>query len=123
MPELKRELKFQDYFIWEAEKIFLSQRKVNTKDIIFVGVHARRGDHLSSWMDKFPDSEIGKFEEKYFNFAMDMFRNKYNKNNTKVIFVATSDDFDWIKRNFLNPGDIVFTKELVKVKSHLVWNA
>ena len=67
-----------------------------------------------------PDSEIGKFEGKYFNHAMDMFRIKYNKNNTKVIFVATSDDFDWIKLNFVNTGDIFFIKDLVTVPTQWV---
>ena len=119
LSELKREFKFRDYFILKAEEIFSSLRNMTLKNI-FVGVHARRGDHLLSWREKFPDSEIGKFEGKYFNHAMDMFRIKYNKNNTKVIFVATSDDFDWIKLNFVNTGDIFFIKDLVTVPTQLV---
>ena len=99
------------------------QRQVNSKELIFVGVHARRGDHLSSWLQKFPDSLIGKFEAKYFNHAMDLFRNKYNSNITKVIFVATSDDIDWIKQNFINSNsDIIFTADLLTVPDKLVRN-
>ena len=103
--------------------IFISLRQKNEKKLIFVGVHARRGDHLTSWKKKFPDSEIGEFEGKYFNHAMDMFRNKYNNNNTNVVFIATSDDFVWIKDNFHDPGDIVFINELVKVPNNLVRDA
>ena len=99
------------------------QRKMNSKELIFVGVHARRGDHLSSWLQKFPDSLIGKFEAKYFNHAMELFRNKYNNAITKVIFVATSDDIDWIKQNFINNGsDIIFTADLITVPDKLVRN-
>ena len=97
--------------------------KKKNDSVIFVGVHARRGDHLQAWRKKFPDSDIGKFEDKYFNHAMDMFRDKYNKNNTKVVFIATSDDFEWIKQNFDNQGDIYFTKELVKVPESKVRDA
>ena len=92
----------------------------NDKSMIYVGVHTRRGDHLESWRKKFPDSKVGRFEGKYFNYAMDMFRTKYNKNNTKVVFIATSDDFAWIKENFVNPGDVYFTKELVSVSESQV---
>ena len=113
MADIRAEFKFQDYFIWKAEGVFQYQRKLSSKELIFVGVHARRGDHLSSWMQKFPDSQVGKFEGKYFNHAMDLFRNKYNTNTTKVIFVATSDDINWIKLNFNNPGDIIYTADLV----------
>ena len=107
----------------KANEIFSFLRNTTKDNMIFVGVHARRGDHLLSWREKFPDSEIGKFEGKYFNHAMDMFRNKYNKNNTKVIFVATSDDVDWIKGNFVNPGDIVFIRDLLRVPTQWVRNA
>ena len=119
-PELKREFKFRDYFILKANEIFSFLTNMTNDNMIFVGVHARRGDHLLSWREKFPDSEIGKFEGKYFNHAMNMFRIKYNKNNTTVIFVATSDDFDWIKENFVNPGDIFFIKDLVTVPTQWV---
>ena len=118
--ELKKEFKFRDYFILKADEIFSSLWNLTKDNMIFVGVHARRGDHLLSWREKFPDSEIGKFEGKYFNHAMDMFRIKYNKNNTKVTFVATSVDFDWIKLNFVNAGDIFFIKDLVTVPTQLV---
>ena len=107
--------------MWKAERIFqMQQEKLTGKELVFVGVHARRGDHLSSWLQKFPDSLIGKFEAKYFNHAMDMFRNKYNNGITKVIFIATSDDVDWIKLNFNNNGsDIIFTPDLVAVTDKL----
>ena len=104
----------------KANEIFCFLRNTTKDNMIFVGVHARRGDHLLSWREKFPDSEIGKFEGKYFNHAMDMFRIKYNKNNTKVTFVATSVDFDWIKLNFVNAGDIFFIKNLVTVPTQWV---
>ena len=50
---------------------------------------------------------------------MDLFRQKYNNNSTKVVFLASSDNFGWIKQIFVNPGDVFFPHELVTVPNSL----
>ena len=88
--------------------------------MIYVGVHVRRGDHLTAWMKKFNSSSIGRYEAEYFNHAMDIFRMKYNTHDTKVVFLTASDDFQWVKKNFISKGDIYFTRDMVSLNQQLV---
>ena len=34
--------------------------------------------------------------------AMDQLREEYNKDGQKVVFIATSDDFHWIKKHLVD---------------------
>ena len=95
-------------------------KKSINSSLVYVGVHVRRGDHLSSWKEKFPNSLVGKFEGNYFNHVIDIFRSKYNGNGSKVVFLAASDDFDWMRINLVNQSDIFFTKDIISVDSKWV---
>ena len=114
LPELQQQFKIKSKYLFHAHKIFKYLQDPQKKTI-FVGVHARRGDHLHAWREKFPNSIIGRYEGKYFNYAMDLFREKYNNNNTRVMFLATSDNYGWIKQTIINPGDVFHPSEHVSV--------
>ena len=118
LPQLRQQFQFKSKFIFHAHKL-LKYLRDPQNTTVFVGVHARRGDHLHAWREKFPNSSIGRYEGKYFNHAMDLFRQKYNNNSTKVVFLASSDNFGWIKQIFVNPGDVFFPHELVTVPNSL----
>lgn len=57
------------------------------KDITFVGIHQRRGDHLS-FRD---EGNIGELGASYFLESMEMYRKKFKR----VVFVFVSDDLEW----------------------------
>ena len=61
------------------------------KELIFVGIHCRRTDHLE--FEK-KQSQISVALDYYFE-AMDMFRKRFNSKKEKVVFVFVSDDMDW----------------------------
>ena len=56
-------------------------------DITFVGIHQRRGDHVS-FRDEGNIDELGA---SYFLEAMEMYREKFKR----VVFVYVSDDLEW----------------------------
>jgi len=60
------------------------------------------------------DTIVGTYEGKFFNRAMDIFRNRYNTLHQKVVFLPTSDNYFWIKKYLINKNDTYFTRELIK---------
>ena len=62
----------------------------------------------------FRDSIVGLYEGKFFNHAMEIFRNKINSNNRKVIFLPTSDDYFWIKKHLISKEDVYFSREMIR---------
>ena len=103
-----------------AKRMFLQIRRMQggEKELVFVGIHARRGDRLRKWQARkmFMKSKVrvGNYEGKFFNRAMDIFRSKINDKEKKVIFVPTSDDYFWIKKHLVNKNDTYFSRELIK---------
>ena len=102
LPELRKQLVFQDHLRKHVDtwKMVLTEGK--TKKIIFVGVHARRTDYQNfykafkaTWVDHY-----------FFNAAFDVYRKKYNDDQTEVMFLAVSDDNMWIKVNRNNQTKI-----------------
>ena len=61
------------------------------EDITFVGIHQRRGDHIS-YRKEFNMDELGA---SYFIESMEMFRQKFKR----VVFVYVSDDIEWGRAN------------------------
>jgi len=45
----------------------------------------------------------------FFSLAMDTFRNKYNTDSRRVLFIMASDDVNWITAMFGNVSDIFLT--------------
>ena len=61
----------------------------NKKNITFVGIHQRRGDHVSFRKEH----NIDELGTSYFLESMEMFREKFKN----VVFVYVSDDLEWGK--------------------------
>merc|ERR1712013_358859 len=95
---------------------FLQKIGLGKSQVVYVGVHARRGDRLQAWKSdhtQLQDTIIGRYEGRFFNMAMDQLREEYNKDGQKVVFIATSDDFHWIKKHLVDKQDVFFPYELV----------
>ena len=65
----------------------------NKKGITFVGIHQRRGDHVS-FREEHNINELGA---SYFLESMEMFREKFKN----VVFVYVSDDLEWGKEKLI----------------------
>ena len=57
------------------------------KDITFVGIHHRRGDHLQFQKE----GGMKSLEPAYFLEAMEMYREKFKR----VVFIYVTDDIQW----------------------------
>jgi hypothetical protein len=115
LPELKKEFIFKDKILNLASNFMKAiVEKEHGKNLVFVGIHARRGDRIQKWKHKAFGSTVGSFEGKFFNEAMDTFRSRYNKGHQKVVFVPTSDDYFWVKKHLVNKNDTYFSREMVK---------
>ena len=68
-------------------------KKVKKKELTFVGIHCRRTDHIE--FEK-KHKQIPVHLDYYFE-AMDMFRDRMNNKQSKVVFVFVSDDMEWGK--------------------------
>ena len=115
------EFKFYQHTLVTEEFAFQTDMKSNVEDffkviaenlnthreIIFVGVHVRRSD-LKEWMK---NHGHGGFvaSQKFYLSAMDYYRNKYNDNNSTVVFIMASDEVQWCRKIFGNMSDVVLT--------------
>ena len=45
--------------------------------------------------------------------AMDQLREEYNKDGQKVVFIATSDDFHWIKKHLVDKQARMFLDDII----------
>ena len=45
--------------------------------------------------------------------AMDQLREEYNKDGQKVVFIATSDDFHWIKKHLVDKQVRMFLDDII----------
>jgi len=66
------------------------KRKKMEKDLTLVGIHVRRGDHISYEIEK----GIPVLKASYFLEAMEKYRSHFGN---KVIFILVSDDIEWCK--------------------------
>ena len=114
---MRKEFEFKERLASLAKSMLQKIRdKEEGKDLVFVGIHARRGDRIQKWRHRKigTDSLVGTYEGMFFNYAMDMLRKRHNHNNTKVVFLPTSDNYFWIKQNLNSQNDIYFSRELIK---------
>ena len=65
---------------------------------IFVGVHCRRTDYENHLKVLHGDGAT-LVDHRFFDVAFDIYRRRYNDGKNKVIFLAVSDDENWIKVN------------------------
>ncbi|XP_066970483.1 galactoside 2-alpha-L-fucosyltransferase Sec1-like isoform X1 [Macrobrachium rosenbergii] len=105
--ELKREFTFHDEINTKVREFFDTIRKnasgASHADQVFVGFHIRRTDYLKHakmmFGAKLPDSS-------YFDRALEHYRAKFPG---KVVFVAASDDQDFVKRALIKHPDVRFS--------------
>ena len=69
-------------------------KEAETKNVIFVGVHCRRTDYAHHYKVVSGGTLV---DHTFFDTAFDIYRRRYNDDMKKVIFLAVSDDNDWIK--------------------------
>ena len=98
LPELKKQFIFHDHLTQQVEAWKSSIRKeFNNKNIVFIGVHARRTDydkHLIEFSGSIP------VDQRFYDKAFEIYRKRYNNKDDKVVFLAVSDDTKWIKVSF-----------------------
>ena len=117
LPQLRKEFVFKKRISYLVKKMLPQiRRSEKGKNLIFVGIHARHGDRIQAWNQRkmFRDTIVGTYEGKFFNYAMDIFRSRYNNNEQKVVFLPTSDDYFWIKKHLINKRDVYFSREIIK---------
>ena len=114
LDTLIKEFQFRPGILNLARK-FMNSLKSETKETVFVGIHARRGDRIYKWRTKrkWRRSFIGSYEGKFFNHVMDRMREEYNTNTRRVVFIPTSDDFPWIVKHLVNKDDIFYPKQKI----------
>ena len=134
LPQLRKELVFNERISFLSNRMLQQVKKAEkTKNLVFVGIHVRRGDKIEKWKQKeiYRESFIGRYEGEFFNYAMDMMRERFNNHSQKVVFIPTSDNYYWIKKNLVNKNDIYFSRQLVqetrvalpnKKEIHQLWN-
>ena len=60
---------------------------------------------------------------RFFNTAMDQLRVEFNKEGQRVVFVATSDDFHWIKKHLVDKQAKIYFRDLdFKSMSDQAWH-
>ncbi|KAJ6654407.1 hypothetical protein lerEdw1_007000 [Lerista edwardsae] len=99
--EILQEFSFHDHIKEEANQYLLSLRE-ERQDVIFVGVHVRRGDYVRV-MPRIWKGVVA--DRGYLEKAMNYFREKYHN----AIFVVTSNGMEWCKQNINDSmGDVYF---------------
>ena len=94
MPELKKQFIFHDRLI-EHVSNFKKQIQENIKEnVVFVGVHCRRTDYANH-LKVISGSTL--VDHHFYDKAFEIYRKRYNKGGYKVVFIAVSDDPQWIK--------------------------
>ncbi len=92
VDDIRKLFKFSPEVIRNAkERIFDIYKSTNASDIIYIGIHNRRGDFLTqkSWLE-FPKTS-------YFEKASDYYIKKYSQST--CVFLVFSNDMKWSKPN------------------------
>merc|ERR1711997_448620 len=66
------------------------RKRVEENELVLVGIHVRRGDHVSYEIEK----GLPVLKASYFLEAMEKYRTHFGN---KVIFILVSDDIQWCK--------------------------
>ena len=118
VPQLKTQFTFKVEISKRADEIlsnistdFLKTQQskgITAQNIIFVGVHVRRGDIVTE--ERFVKFGYRVAPVQYINKAMKYFTDKFNT----VLFVVCSDNMKWTKYNIKHPN-VVFVHEKAEV--------
>ena len=74
-----------------------SIRAAEARTVIFVGVHCRRTDYAHHYKVVSGGTLV---DRTFFDAAFDVYRERYNDQQNKVVFLAVSDDPKWMKVAF-----------------------
>jgi len=104
---LRKSIIFQDHLIelvrdWKTDIIL---NRSEGKTLLFIGVHCRRTDFADHYLEV---SGASLVDHVFFDKAFEIYRDRYNDEKHQVIFLAVSDDTDWIKENLGKHGDVMF---------------
>ena len=98
---MRHHFSFHDHLLLLVEQWKQSIREIQTKNVIFVGVHCRRTDYQNHLDTKYEKAIL--VDKAFFDVAFDIYRSRYDDEKNKVIFLAVSDDSEWIKvRGLIN---------------------
>ena len=92
--ETRFQLRFHNHLYQKVEIWKTGIQEKFSKNLIFIGVHCRRGDFIK-YLKKGSGANVVDYH--FFDAAFDIYRQKYNDVNNKVIFLAVSEDVTWIK--------------------------
>ena len=94
LPQLRQNFQFHEYLVQHVQNFKRQIQSEFLKKVIFVGVHCRRTDFVNILEKKGTSTYVKHY---FYEKAFDIYRAKYNDENTKVIFLSVSDDTKWIK--------------------------
>ena len=87
-------------------------KSLSSSSNTFIGVHIRRTDY-SRWLRK--NSHAKLFDADWVFYAMKTAIQYTKSNNNSTVFVVSSDDFNWCKKNLNHPDyKITFTQDYYK---------
>lgn len=104
---LKHEFRFKAEYVKYAQDVINQVNKARksgkSREVVFVGLHARRTDYKEYSKTVLKKSIVGK---SYYKDAMESFREDFPSSD--VFFLAVSDDLDWVRRSLgSSPGLVV----------------
>ena len=97
LPELRTHFTFHDHLLAQVEDFKQSIRGGEARTVIFVGVHCRRTDYAHHYKVVSGGTLV---DRTFFDAAFAVYRERYNDQQNKVVFLAVSDDPKWMKVDF-----------------------
>ena len=92
--ETRYQLRFHNHLYQYVENWKTDIQEEFSQNLVYIGVHCRRGDQLKHYR-KFSGATV--VDHHFFDTAFDIYRQRYNDGNNKVIFLAVTDDIRWTK--------------------------
>ena len=97
LPELRAHFTFHDHLLAQVEDFKQSIQAAEARSVIFVGVHCRRTDYAHHYKVVSGGTLV---DRTFFDAAFAVYRERYNDQQNKVVFLAVSDDPKWMKVDF-----------------------
>lgn len=112
LQELKQHFVFHDHLIYNVDtwKASILTKYSQGNKVILVGVQCRRTDYAKHLRMVGGADPVGP---QFYFTALDIYRTKYNTFGQRVIFLAVSDDYEWIKKTLGHFPDVLFSEEFI----------
>jgi len=105
LSDLRKQFKFHDHLVKTVNDWKNSIQNETIQNVIFVGVHCRRTDFKDHLVAV---SGSGMVDHVFYDKAFEIYRSRYNDDSHKIIFLAVSDDVEWIKEAMGKHDDVRF---------------